>query len=203
MQIPGQRGTSKRSYSLSGPQQQEHFYRISVKREDKGLVSRYLHDATREGSVIEAQSPSGDFVVPCAKCPLVLVSAGVGLTPMLSALHANSGQDDRDVWYVHGTRNRLHHALSDEVDALVAANPRLHKRVFYSRPEATDTLGKDYEVHGRVTVQSLLDLGAGPEAQYMLCGPAAFLADFQLGLEAAGVPADNIHFETFGPSGQS
>lgn len=201
VQISGQRGTSKRSYSLSGPPQQRRFYRISVKREDKGLVSRFLHDQTREGSVIETHNPSGDFVIPCSYCPLVLVSAGVGLTPMLSALHANAGQNNRDVWYVHGARSGLDHALREEVDALVAANPRLQKQVFYSRPTEEDRLGRDYDAEGRVTAEGLIALNAGPDARYMLCGPAAFLSDIQMGLEAAGVPANNIYFETFGPTG--
>ncbi|SHH11600.1 pyridoxamine 5'-phosphate oxidase family protein [Cognatishimia maritima] len=203
VQIPGQRGTSKRSYSLSGPPQERRFYRLSVKREDKGLVSRFLHDGTREGSIIEAQKPAGDFVVPCSNCPLVLVSAGVGLTPMLSALWANVSQEERDVWYVHGARNGTAHALRAEVKGLIEASPRLRKQVFYSQPGADDRQCLDYDVKGRITAESLLALGAGPDARYMLCGPAAFLSGLQRDLEAAGVPPANIHFETFGPVGQN
>lgn len=201
VQISGQVGTSKRSYSLSGVPGDLSHYRLSIKREDKGLVSRFFHDQLRKGSLIEAHKPSGDFVIPCSNCPLVLVSAGVGLTPMVAALHANAQQQNRGVWYVHGARNRGDHALRTEVDALVAGNEHLHKRIFYSRPEAADQLGQDYDVQGRVTAQDLIALGAGPDARYMLCGPAGFLADIRNGLEAAGVPADYIHFETFGPTG--
>lgn len=203
VQIPGQRGISKRSYSLSGPPQDRHYYRISVKREDKGIVSRFLHDQTREGSIIEARAPSGAFVVPCSNCPLVLVSAGVGLTPMLAALYANVSQNDRDVWYIHGARSGVHHAMRKEADALVAANARLYKQVFYSLPDNQDQLGRDYDAQGRVTAKDLLALGAGSDAQYMVCGPAAFLSDIQKGLIAGGVVASNVHFEIFGPDRQS
>jgi hypothetical protein len=203
VQIPGQRSTSKRSYSLSGPPQDRRFYRISVKREDKGLVSRFLHDDNHEGSVIAAHRPSGDFIAPCPDCPLVLVSAGVGLTPMLSVLWANVGQQNRDVWYVHSTRNGTTHAFRDEVNGLVQANPKLRKHVSYTQPEVTDRPGLDYDRQGRITAKDLLALGAGPKAHYMLCGPARFQASIQRGLEASGVPADHIHQEIFGPEGQT
>ena len=196
VQIPGQVGISKRSYSLSGNPADRGQYRLSIKREDKGLVSRYLHDSLREGQHIDARAPSGEFVIPCSNCPLVLVSAGVGLTPMLAMLHAAAGQN-RQVWFVHGTRNAADHALGGEV-AAVANKGSIETRTFYSRPASDDT---GYDRQGRITAHSLIELGAGPNARYMLCGPAAFLADIRTGLEAAGVPTDNILFETFGPTG--
>jgi len=201
VQIPGEVGLSKRSYSLSGAPHDTSHYRLSVKREDKGLVSRFLHDALSVGSLIEARKPSGAFVVPCLKCPLVLVGAGVGATPMLSMLHASADEQDRPVWYVHAARNGRDHVLRAEVDHLVEANENLHQRTFYSRPDAADVLGRDYDAEGRITARDLLDLGAGPEAHYMLCGPAAFLAEMRKALEAEGVLADNIHVEIFGPTG--
>lgn len=201
VQIPGQAGTSKRSYSLSGNPDDLSQYRLSIKREEQGLVSQFFHDELRAGSLIEARPPSGDFVIPCSNCPLVLISAGVGLTPMVAALHANAEQTDRKVWYVHGARSGSDCALKDEIDALVAQNETLQKRIFFSQPEIADVLGRDYDALGRVTAEDIIGLGAGPDARYMLCGPAAFLADIRSGLEATGVPADNIHFETFGPTG--
>jgi uncharacterized protein len=203
VQIPGQRGISRRSYSLSGPPQDRRFYRISVKREDKGLVSRFLHDASHEGSFIAAHRPAGDFTVPDRDSPLVLVSAGVGLTPMLSALWANVSQQSRPVWYVHATRNSATHAFRDEVNGLVEASPALRKLVVYSQPLATDRPGLDHDRQGRITAEDLLALGAGPRAHYMLCGPAGFQSDIQRGLERLGVRASHIHQETFGPQGQT
>ncbi|WP_421981571.1 pyridoxamine 5'-phosphate oxidase family protein [Roseibium sp.] len=201
IRVPGQAEPSKRSYSLSGSPADTTRYRLSVKREDQGLVSRHLHEHLQVGAVIKARQPSGDFVIPCDDCPLVLVSAGVGLTPMLSMLHASALQQNRPVWYVHGTRNGRDHALRAEVDRLIAANDHLRQKTYYSQPDDTDLPGRDYDGKGRVTAERLLTLNAGPEARYMLCGPAAFLSDVRNGLEAAGVPADHIHFETFGPTG--
>lgn len=198
VQIPGQAGISKRSYSLSGAPGEKGHYRLSIKREDKGLVSRFLHDKIQPGTLIEARNPSGDFAVPCSNCPLVLVSAGVGLTPMLAMLHATAGQD-RPVTYVHSARHGGDHALRAEVKELVAQYDNLKAQIFYSRPRWGDVLGRDYDVSGRITADSLLALNAGPQAHYMMCGPAPFLAELRHGLEARSVSADHIHFETFGP----
>lgn len=201
VQIPGQSGTSKRSYSLSGAPDNRGQYRISVKRENKGLVSNFLHDRLQLGSLVEAKNPSGDFVIPCSHCPLVLVSAGIGLTPMLSMLHANGQQQERTVWYVHGARNSEDHALRNEVDFLVSGNPNLHSLTYYSRPLPSDVLNSDYDREGRITADRLLEINAGPEARYMLCGPMNFLADIRNGLEARGVSTDHIYFEAFGSAG--
>ncbi|WP_282603133.1 pyridoxamine 5'-phosphate oxidase family protein [Paracoccus sp. PARArs4] len=197
VQVPGQAGTSSRSYSLSGdPKGGE--YRITVKREDRGLVSRHLHDALPEGGVIEAGEPSGEFVLPEGRGPVVLIGAGVGLTPMLSALHALAGTDRR-TWYLHAARSGRNHAMRDEVAALVAAHPNLRQGVFYSRPEPHDRIGGDHHETGRITAGHVLALGVGPDADYMICGPAGFIADLRNGLEDAGIPPERILFETFGP----
>ncbi|MEO1494296.1 MAG: FAD-binding oxidoreductase [Pseudomonadota bacterium] len=192
---------AKRTYSLSGaPGAAE--YRLTIKREDKGLASRALHDEIEVGHVIEARPPSGDFVVSCSQCPLVLASAGVGLTPMISMLHkAAQDEGNRPVWYAHGARDGAHLALADEVKALVASRPNLNSHIRFSSPGENDRLGEDYDAQGRLTAEALLALNAGPDAHYMLCGPAAFLADIQAGLNAAGVRDDQIHWETFGPTG--
>lgn len=197
VQIPGQRGTSKRSYSLSGAPDLKDGYRLSIKREGRGLVSQFFHDEVREGSVVEASAPAGDFIIPCSKCPLVLVSAGVGVTPMVSMLYATLAErNKRPVWFVHGARNGDEHALRDEVDILIEQHPNAQQRTFYSRPDDADT----FDVAGRISAKALLDLGPGPDAHYMLCGPARFLSEVKSDLEACGVSAGNIHFETFGPT---
>lgn len=199
VQIPGQAGTSTRSYSLSGPQQDRRYYRISVKREARGLVSRFLHDDVQEGSVIDARKPSGDFVIPDGNTPLVLVSAGVGLTPMVSMLHAAS-LTHRPVWYVHGTRNGRSHALDGEVCRLLTDYPNARQLVCFSRPGDEDSCGKTHDQIGRLSAEHLLKLDAGPQAQYLLCGPVAFISQITEGLEAKGVPPEQIHVESFGPT---
>jgi ferredoxin-NADP reductase/predicted pyridoxine 5'-phosphate oxidase superfamily flavin-nucleotide-binding protein len=197
VQIPGQVGTSKRSYTLSGAPDAAGEYRLSIKRESQGLVSRFLHDAMPEGSLIEASIPAGDFIIPTGNQALVFVSAGVGITPMISMLHdvAAAGAI-RPIWFIHGARNGQDHAMQDEVNALMLALSSAQQRVFYSQPETGDT----YDVAGRIDADAVLNLGAGPDAQYMLCGPARFVSEIKTDLEAAGVPASHIHFETFGPT---
>ncbi len=199
LEIPGQRGPVGRSYSLSGAPGLET-YRLSIKREPQGLASRHLHDAVAVGDLIRATRPSGDFVIPDEKSPLVLVSAGVGLTPMVSILHAAlTAGPKRPVWFIHGTRCGAQHALRAEVAALEKAHSNLHTRVFYSRPGPNDEPGLDFDAPGRLTADELMRLNPGTDAQFMLCGPARFLSDIRSGLEAAGIEPERIRFETFGP----
>ncbi|MGD1923909.1 MAG: pyridoxamine 5'-phosphate oxidase family protein [Paracoccaceae bacterium] len=201
LEIPGEPGRVKRSYSLSGAPD-ANTYRLSIKRHERGTASRYLHDVVQVDSRIAARAPSGDFVVPDSDGPLVLASAGVGLTPMLSMLHAAAAQDaGRAVWYLHSARNGANHAFRSEVDALVASRPNFAQRILYSQPSATDMACIDYDEAGRISAQTLLDLNAGPDADYLLCGPAKWIAALCTGLEMAGIPKDHIHFETFGPTG--
>ncbi len=201
LDIPGQAAPVGRNYSLSGVPGQGT-YRLSIKRERHGLASRHLHDKVEVGDVIRARRPSGDFVIPDEESPLVLVSAGVGLTPMVSMLHAalNAGSH-RPVCYVHGTRDSARHALKTEVATLAAKHPNLRTQIHYTRPGPNDQIGVDFLIEGRMTAEHLVQTNAGPDAHYMLCGPAPFLADLRTGLEAAGVAPERIHFEIFGPSG--
>jgi len=198
LSVPGQAGPVRRSYSLSGDPG-ECTYRLSIKREAKGLASRFLHDEVNVGDRIHARSPSGEFIVPCSDCPLVLVSAGVGLTPMLSILHDVAKDGSRRVWYVHGTRNGKAHAHAAEVAKLTAKNPNLGAITHYSQPVDGDQVDPRYDRVGRITAQTLVDLKAGDDAHYMMCGPPEFLSDLRQGLEAHGVSPHQIHFETFGP----
>ncbi|MGM8931766.1 FAD-binding oxidoreductase [Salinicola halophyticus] len=203
LKVPQHPGRLGRSYSLSGSPFAET-YRISVKREEKGTASRFLHDGITIGDRIAARPPSGEFVLPLGHGPLVLVSAGVGITPMLAMLHAvvaEAENGQRPVWFVHATRNGATHAFQAEVEALMAQSDSVTRRVFYSAPRPSDTAGVDYDIEGRITTDSLLELGAGPEASYLLCGPARFLAEISAGLEDLGVNPDRIDFETFGPAG--
>ncbi|MDW5377217.1 pyridoxamine 5'-phosphate oxidase family protein [Halomonas sp. HP20-15] len=202
LEIPNRHGRVGRSYSLSGSPFAAT-YRLSIKREEKGVASRFLHDRVAIGDRIEARPPSGDFVMPLQRGPLVLVSAGVGITPMLAMLHAAVAESaSRPVWFVHGTRSGEAHAFKAEVDELIAQSHGVVRRTFYSAPQANDTAGVDYDAKGWITAGDLLALGAGLEAYYLLCGPTRFLAELSAGLEAGGVSPDRIVFETFGPTGR-
>jgi hypothetical protein len=200
LEVPGQPDRVRRSYSLSGAPGAET-YRLSVKREDHGLASAFMHDRIGIGDMIETGLPSGEFTVPGSSGPLVLVSAGIGITPMLAILHEiTANTPDRPVWFVHSARDGPAHALGAEVDALVRANAGFRRRIYYSVPSAMDLAGEDFDVAGRLSAYELLALQVGPDAHYMLSGPPSFLADIRSGLEAGGVSPERIHFESFGPS---
>jgi ferredoxin-NADP reductase len=187
------------SLSSSPPHDQK---RITVKREPKGLVSGYLHDSVEPGAIIDSRRPAGDFMMTCNICPLVLVSAGVGVTPMISILHAVASEDgDRPVWFVHGARDGTHHPLADEARELAENHASINLHVAYSRPRTEDLPGVHFDSEGRVTAALLSDLVQDVDAHYFLCGPTRFMAELQTKLEAQHVPADQIHFETFGPAG--
>jgi len=196
---PGAAQPVRRTYSLSSAPQDDH-YRITVKREPDGLVSRHLHDAVDVGAVIESRAPAGDFMLTCNLCPLVLISAGVGITPMVSMLHAAARDgSDRPVWFVHGARDGKHHPLADEVRRLAAARPNTTLHVAYSRPHAEDRIGETYHSAGRIDGALLARLGLHDDAHVFLCGPPRFMAETQTELERLGISADRIHTETFGP----
>ncbi|MEX0279275.1 MAG: pyridoxamine 5'-phosphate oxidase family protein [Ruegeria sp.] len=196
--IPGRTSPLRRSYSLSGAPQDTSQYRLTIKRDPKGLVSRHFHKAMQVGDHFNASRPSGTFLIPEGDAPLVLVSAGVGLTPMVSFLHALVSQNARrQVWFIHGARDGPNHAFRSEVSGLMARLPNAKQVVFYSKPCRQDVQGEDFHTKGRITPANLVNLGAGAGAQYMLCGPASFLSDIQTGLEAADVPSRNIHIELF------
>jgi ferredoxin-NADP reductase/predicted pyridoxine 5'-phosphate oxidase superfamily flavin-nucleotide-binding protein len=201
IEVPGVEEPVRRTYSLSG-NPQESGYRISVKREDQGLVSRYLHDRLEVGAIIEARKPAGDFLLPRGNCPVVLVSAGVGVTPMASMLHHISAEaGERPVWFVQGARDGDQHPLASEIRRLAALRPGIHVHVAYSRPRSEDVLGADYDSVGRINGALLAGLVDDPDAHYLLCGPTRFMADVQTDLESRGVPPARIHSETFGPIG--
>ncbi len=160
-------------------------------------MSRYLQDEVRVGDVLRAGRSSGTFVLdPISTRPTVLVSAGVGLTPMVAMLHALAGTE-APVLFVHGTRDGKHHSLRDEVRTAVNANANAKLHVTYSRPGAEDAEELDYHSTGRVHPGLLEKLLPGLDADFYLCGPASFMAGLQRGLRAAGVPASQIHTETF------
>jgi hypothetical protein len=201
LSIPGVDEPARRTYSLSSSPSDDR-YRITVKREPKGLVSRHLHDNVEPDAIIESRRPAGDFMMTCNICPLVLVSAGVGVTPMMSILHAVVEESsDRPVWFVHGARDGQHHPLANEVRGLIADRPNIDVHIAYSRSRPEDEIGKDYDSEGRVDGALLASLVQNVDAHYFLCGPTRFMADVQSELEHQNVPADQIHTETFGPVG--
>jgi ferredoxin-NADP reductase/MOSC domain-containing protein YiiM len=196
-------GTSAvlRSYSLSGPPDAAQ-YRISVKLEPHGVASTYLHTRARVGDVLDVAAPRGSFVIPASDSdrPLVLMSAGVGITPVLAMLYSLAAERaEREVWWLYGARNSLEHPFADQVRELIGELPRAHVCVCYSQPGPDDRLGREFDRPGRVTPDLLDSLQVPLEADFYLCGPSAFLRDLTRGLQARDIPAQRIHTEVFGP----
>jgi ferredoxin-NADP reductase/MOSC domain-containing protein YiiM/ferredoxin len=187
-----------RSYSLSGPPDSP-VYRISVKREPRGAASAYLHDTVREGDVLDVAAPRGTFVLQPGPAPVLLVSAGVGATPVLAMLHAlATAHSDREIWWLHGSRNRAEHPFAAEADALLAGLPTAHRLVCYSSPDPSDRLGRDYNSRGRLSASVLTALGPPRNAEAYICGPAGFLHDVAAELVAFGLDPARIRTEIFG-----
>ena len=189
-----------RSYSISGASD-SGTYRISVKRE-AGPGSRYVADATKVGDIFETSAPRGNFVLRSGMRPVVLLSAGIGVTPVLSMLHAlaaEGAKPPRDVWWVHATRNADLHIFANEVRQLMSTIPGSHSVVVYSQPRPTDRLGQDFDMPGHLDLVSLQKLGIPAGADFYLCGPTGFLSDMNRCLSSLGFSQDAIHQEVFGP----
>jgi ferredoxin-NADP reductase/predicted pyridoxine 5'-phosphate oxidase superfamily flavin-nucleotide-binding protein len=200
LDVPGQAAPVRRTYSLSGAPG-DAYYRISVKRDPRGLASRYLHDHLEVGAIVSASAPQGTFTLESSDRPVVLVSAGVGLTPLVSMLHATvAAGGDRPVHFVHGARDGEHHALRAEVARLVESAANAQQHVAYSRPAPIDVAGSDFHSEGRIDAALLETLLPGLVADFYLCGPLVFMAALQAQLEARGVPEERIHSESFGPA---
>jgi ferredoxin-NADP reductase/MOSC domain-containing protein YiiM len=192
----GAAGPLTRSYSLSDLPD-ERGYRISVKRD--GAASRYLHERVRVGDRVDAAAPRGSFVLRAGTRPVVLISAGVGATPVLAMLHALAlAPATQPVWWLHGARNRAEHAFAAEADALLAALPNGHRVVAYSRPGPADVRGTDYDIAGHLDLATLSRAGVPADADHYICGPDAFMRAIGAALTAHGVEPDRIATETFG-----
>jgi ferredoxin-NADP reductase/MOSC domain-containing protein YiiM len=190
-----------RSYSLSAAFDPGRL-RISVKRDGDGVASGHLHTRVRPGDVLEIGAPRGSFTLdPVGERPIVLASAGVGVTPVLAMLAALvQARSQREVWWLHGARCGAEHAHAAEARGLVAELAAAQAHVLYSRPSDDDVLGRDYHGAGRLEAHVLADLGVPVDADYYLCGPGGFMAALSAGLVAAGVAPERLHSESFGPT---
>jgi ferredoxin-NADP reductase/MOSC domain-containing protein YiiM len=188
-----------RNYSLSDVPSAEH-YRVSVKQEVNGAASTYLHTQVSPGDILDVSAPRGSFTLQPGDGPIVLLSAGVGATPVLAMLHAlAAGSSARAVWWLYGAHNRDEHPFFDESQRLLLALPHRHSHIRYSRPGAQDRLGSDFDAPGHFDMAVIEQLGVPRDADFYLCGPPKFLQDLRAGLVAWGVSANRVHTEAFGP----
>jgi ferredoxin-NADP reductase len=187
-----------RSYSLSG-EPSARCYRISVKRELNGVASAYIDEKVQIGDVLEISAPRGDFTLRPGDGPVVLLSSGVGATPVLAMLHALATEaSGREVWWLYGARSGSEHPFAEEARGLLKAMARGHSHIRYSSPAPEDRRGVDFDASGRLEIGALRELEVPREADFFICGPSAFMSDMTAGLAAWGVAPGRIHTELFG-----
>ncbi len=188
-----------RNYSMSGAPD-AGVYRVSVKQEVNGKGSTFLDTQVKTGDILEASAPRGSFTLQPGDGPVVLLSAGIGATPVLAMLHSlAASRSPREVWWLYGARNAAEHPFAREARDLAAALPHVRSFVAYSRPGPGDRLGDDYDAAGRLSLEVLRQLGVPREADFYLCGPSAFLRGFTQDLRAWGVESGHLRQEVFGP----
>jgi ferredoxin-NADP reductase/MOSC domain-containing protein YiiM len=192
---PERQAVLLRSYSLSGPPGRAD-YRISVQREPRGAFSTLLQDTLRPGTVLDTAAPRGSFLLRPSTRPVLLVSAGVGATPVLAMLHAlAAGRSERDIWWLHTARDGTRHPFRAEADALLDRLPRAHRHVRYTHPRPAD---RGHDAVGRATAPALAALGLPTDGEAYLCGPTSFLTELTAALTQLGLDPARIHTEIFG-----
>lgn len=177
-------------------------YEVAVKNEGHG-VSAFLNQHVQVGDTLEVSAPRGSFTLARGTTPIVLLSAGIGVTPLLAMLHAAAASDaasPRDIWWIHSARDSAHHSFSGQARSLVTGLKHGHLCTIYSRPGANDRPGSSYDVKGHLTLPFLQQLAVPQAADFYLCGPARFLDDIKAGLASWGVEASRVHTEVFGPT---
>jgi ferredoxin-NADP reductase/MOSC domain-containing protein YiiM len=189
-----------RSYSLSGPASTER-YRISVKIEPNGAAGLYLREHVHTGDALDVSAPRGSFIPQPGERPVVLLSAGIGATPVLAMLHAlAAARSTRQVLWLYAARDRQHHPFAAEVRRLMLALAHGRRYVCYSTPGARDRMGEDFDATGHLSRSVFDEVGIPREADVYLCGPARFMADMKQALAASGVAPERIHVEIFNGS---
>ena len=209
LSIPGAGKPVIRCYSLSDHSRATH-YRVTVKRcpppagsgHPPGMGSSYFCDKVKAGDILDVKAPNGHFHLDLEKeRPVVLISGGVGATPMIAMAAAlREAGSHREVWFFHGARNGSDHMFKSYVKSLTAENKNFHVHVCYSKPLPTDVKGVDYQHEGRVTVELMKTLLPSNNFGFFLCGPGSFMESITEDLRAWGVPDEWVHFEAFGPA---
>ncbi|MFZ1414824.1 MAG: pyridoxamine 5'-phosphate oxidase family protein [Defluviicoccus sp.] len=203
--VPGLSEPQRRNYTVSDGPTDDH-YRLSVKREDAGVVSKFLHEHARPGFQFEAMAPRGKFVLDASSArPLVLISGGVGITPMVAITNhlINEGRRTRNfrpVFFIHGTASGRSLAFGRLLRGLARVHDSLTVHIRFSRPVAEDRLGENHDSVGRIDVDLLKAVLPFDDYDFYLCGPAGFMQSLYDGLIALGIRADRIHYESFGPA---
>lgn len=188
-----------RSYSLSA-EPSDRSYRVSIKREPHGVAGAYIDEKVEIGDVLDVSAPRGTFTLRPGDGPVVLLSAGVGATPVIAMLHALAAQaSPREVWWLHGARNGHEHPFAQEAKTLLKALGHSHGHIRYSSPDPEDRPDADFDAVGHLDIGVLAELDVPRNGGFYVCGPSAFMSDLTAGLAAWGVAKSRIHTELFGP----
>ncbi len=186
-----------RSYSLSSDPE-GGVYRISVKQEPQGVASGYLNRKVRPGAVFDVAAPRGEFVLDDDTGAILLVSAGIGVTPVLSMLHQlATARSEREVWWLHGSRGPAEHPFAAEAHDLLRLLPHACEHVFYSAATPAQRQ-RAHAAAGHITRDALAALAIPASAAAYICGPASFMTDMQDALTALSLDKARIHTEPFG-----
>jgi ferredoxin-NADP reductase len=186
-----------RSYSLSGALSIER-YRISVKIEPNSAAGKYLSEHLRVGDHLDVSSPRGSFVLQPGDGPIVLLSAGIGATPVLAMLHAlAAAASNRQILWLHTARDGQHHPFAAEVRRLMRVLINCRSYVCYTKPDSIDKMGQDFNAIGRFSPSAFVELALPRDADVYLCGPAQFMVDMKAVLTTLGVARQRIYIEIF------
>lgn len=190
-----------RQYSLTQRYDGSNRYRIAVKREDKGVVSQWLHQQAQEGDVVELAPPHGEFKLDIQpQTPVTLISAGVGITPMLAMLDSLAhGQHQAQVNWFHAATNGRLDAFYDEVAQLGAGLKQFNRHTWYSKPDKQDDEKQRYNSKGHIELAPMESAFSHPDMQFYLCGPIGFMQNVASQLSRLGIAAERVHYECFGP----
>jgi ferredoxin-NADP reductase/MOSC domain-containing protein YiiM len=187
-----------RSYSLSGEPSAQR-YRVSVKRESHGAASVYVDDKLEVGDIVQASAARGSFTLRPGAVPVVLLSAGIGATPVLAMLHALAAEGSmREIWWLYGARSGRGHPFAEETRMLLKSLSHSHSHIRYSSPDPEDRANVNFDALGRLDMQALKELSLPRDGDFYICGPSTFMSDLTAGLAAWGVAPDRIHTEGFG-----
>jgi ferredoxin-NADP reductase len=213
LQIPGQPGRVIRCYTVSDCYRGTH-YRLTIKRQSApshppdvpaGLSSSYFHDRLQIGDTIAAKMPAGSFYLDMQQDhPVVMIAGGIGVTPMISMLNAVArARSSRKLYFFFALRDGRDHVFKEHLQRLHATRPNIHLRVLYEQPGPHDRPGVDFDLVGRIDMQVLQHSLPALDMEYHVCGPPGMMHAISEDLRGAGVFADKIRTESFGPSSLS
>lgn len=186
--------TKPRQYTLS-MNSNEEFYRISVKREENGILSKKICDEINVGDTVQITMPLGNFILKDSEKPLVLIGGGIGVTPMITmAYEAVKGK--REIHFIYSIANSNNHSFKKEVQKLYENNSNFKKYTFYTRPNESDILGIDFNIEGRMSKEWMLD-NLPKDGEFYFCGSVPFMKEVYKNLILMGVEKEYINYELF------